>query len=132
VIVGPGIRALIVVAVSIVNDNIIPIDALLPVAMVSLLRVAAGERRCGNERNEADLNVFGSLRHLSNGGDNDGGDSQQDRRKLDCRGDVTFFDLDSVVDRIQPVEQPGTDIETNNTNYRPPDNVNRPSDVLRE
>jgi hypothetical protein len=79
VIIRRGVGALIVVTISIVDDNIVLIDALLPVAMVGLLCIAAGECRCSNERNEPDLDAFGSFRHLSNGSDDDRGNSEQQR-----------------------------------------------------
>ena len=47
----------------VVNNDIRLINALLPVAMIRILRVAATERRRRNGGNEPDLDVRGSLGH---------------------------------------------------------------------
>jgi hypothetical protein len=62
---------LVVVTVSILGDDIISIDTLLPVPMVGLLCVAARQRCGSNERNESDLDTFGLFRHLSDGGNDE-------------------------------------------------------------
>jgi hypothetical protein len=54
-IAGAGARSLI--AQPILDDHVVPVHALLPVPVVSLLRIAAGKRRRRNNGDKSDFHT---------------------------------------------------------------------------
>src|SRR5581483_6278517 len=72
------------------------------------------------------------LINLSNGRDDDSRKPKQDSRELDGSRNVSVFDLDFVIDRIELVEEIGTERESKNADNGPPDHTKRFNCVSRD